>query len=191
MQETEALRHFLERLKNLDIPFLIGGSVASSVHGHPRQTNDLDLAIQIDASNAARFLEEFEAEFTLTSSMIEQALNTHDEYRSFQMTHFESLLRIDCFIPTGTPFQEAEYARRVDLEILPGVYVPVVSAEDIVLRKLLWFELGGRVSDRQWNDIVAVLDVQAGLLDNSYLDEWADRLNVRQILDDARAQAIH
>jgi hypothetical protein len=49
----------------------------------------------------------------------------------------------------------------------------VTSAEDVVLRKLRWFDDGDQVSDRQWRDILAVLRTQAGRLDDAYLDSTA------------------
>jgi hypothetical protein len=188
--ETEAFKSFFQRLELLDIPYLVGGSVASSAHGHPRQTNDIDIAIQINETNADLFVEEFQGDFMLTDPMVREALSTGDEYRSFQMIHYESLLRIDCFLPIGTPLQQSEFARRVMLEILPGLEVPVASAEDIVIRKLLWFQLGGHVSDRQWNDIIAVLDVQGSRLDNAYLDEWTKKVGVYELLTKARTQVV-
>jgi len=59
----------------------------------------------------------------------------------------------------------------------------VKSPEDTVLRKLLWYRLGGEVSDRQWDDVRSVLDVQGDRLDMEYLRGWADRLSVRDLLD--------
>jgi hypothetical protein len=58
-----------------------------------------------------------------------------------------------------------------------------------VLRKLLWFREGGEVSDRQWRDILGVLREQRDTLDNAYLRTWADRLQLRALLDRAVAQA--
>jgi hypothetical protein len=63
------------------------------------------------------------------------------------------------------------------------------SPEDTILQKLHWYQIGNRVSDRQWNDIQGVLKVQRKSLDFEYLKEWADRIGVedllRQAYDDA------
>ncbi|RYG23528.1 hypothetical protein EON82_13710 [bacterium] len=64
------------------------------------------------------------------------------------------------------------------------------TPEDIVLRKLMWFELGNRVSDRQWNDIVRVLEVQSPTVDLGYLRHWATELGVAELLEEALAQRI-
>src|SRR5436305_423334 len=61
----------------------------------------------------------------------------------------------------------------------------VESAEDVVLNELRWYRLGGEVSERQWGDILGVLRVQAGLLDTIYLEHWAARLGLADLLDTA------
>ena len=52
-----------------------------------------------------------------------------------------------------------------------------------MLRKLLWYRLGGEVSDRQWEDVRGILSVQAERLDLDYVRDWADRLGIRDLLD--------
>lgn len=65
----------------------------------------------------------------------------------------------------------------------------LVSPEDIILNKLMWFRLGGGVSDRQWKDVLGVLKVQKNLLDKEYLQHWASELKVKDLLDKAFSQA--
>jgi hypothetical protein len=65
----------------------------------------------------------------------------------------------------------------------------VKSPEDSVLRKLRWFKDGGSVSTNQWRDVVEILRVNAGALEDAYLDEWAPRLDVASELASAREQA--
>ena len=63
------------------------------------------------------------------------------------------------------------------------------SAEDNLLRKLLWFRDCGGVSDRQWRDVLGILRVSGPGLDRSYLQQWAGRLGAGDLLDQAFAQA--
>jgi len=35
----------------------------------------------------------------------------------------------------------------------------ICSPEDIVLAKLEWYRMGGKLSDRQWRDILGVFDL--------------------------------
>jgi hypothetical protein len=71
----------------------------------------------------------------------------------------------------------------------PPEPIDVVSPEDIILHKLEWFRVGGETSDRQWGDVLGVLRVQAGRLDDTYLDHWAADLGVADLLTTARAAA--
>ena len=65
----------------------------------------------------------------------------------------------------------------------------ITSAEDVVLRKLRWFDDGGQVSDRQWRDILGVLRTQAGRLDDAYLDSTAREVGLADLLERARRDA--
>jgi hypothetical protein len=56
------------------------------------------------------------------------------------------------------------------------------SLDSIVLQELRWFRKGGGVSDRQWNDLLSVLKVQANALDYDYMKHWAAELEVANLL---------
>jgi hypothetical protein len=55
----------------------------------------------------------------------------------------------------------------------------------VVLNKVRWYRLGGEVSQRQWGDVLGLLRVQAGALDQDYLRLWAIELGVTDLLDKA------
>ncbi|HIP95637.1 MAG TPA: hypothetical protein EYH32_00295 [Anaerolineae bacterium] len=65
----------------------------------------------------------------------------------------------------------------------------LASPEDVILHKLDWFRLGGGVSERQWNDVLGVLKVQALSLDLAYLQRWAAELGLTGLLDQAFNEA--
>ena len=65
----------------------------------------------------------------------------------------------------------------------------IASAEDAVLTKLEWFEMGGRSSARQWNDILGIIGRQGTSLDLVYLRHWAGVLRVRDLLERALTEA--
>ncbi|MDP1922008.1 MAG: hypothetical protein Q8L14_37550 [Myxococcales bacterium] len=58
---------------------------------------------------------------------------------------------------------------------------------DTVLAKLSWYRQHGEVSDRQWADILGVLQVQVGRLDLTYLRRWATTIGVADLLERAPA----
>ena len=61
----------------------------------------------------------------------------------------------------------------------------VSSPEDIILSKLRWYRQGGGVSDQQWNDVLGVIAVQRDKLDLPYLREWAQYLDLSDLLERA------
>ncbi len=84
-----------------------------------------------------------------------------------------------------------EEARRAQPTLLePGTRpLRIASAEDAILTKLEWFEMGGQTSTRQWNDILGIMRQQGDTLDRPYMRQWADVLRVRELLEDALAEA--
>lgn len=44
-------------------------------------------------------------------------------------------------------------------------------------------------ADRQWHDVVEVLRVSGPAMDRSYLESWADRLHLREVLGRATGEA--
>ncbi|HZT80221.1 MAG TPA: hypothetical protein VFA26_08365, partial [Gemmataceae bacterium] len=61
---------------------------------------------------------------------------------------------------------------------------------DLILFKLRWYRLGNEVSEKQWDDVLSVLKVQAGRLDDAYLDRWAAELHVADLLAKARQESV-
>jgi hypothetical protein len=100
--------------------------------------------------------------------------------------HFESSLKIDLFVASQHPLGSYQLAhRRLEpTDLLGGdpIAVSVISAEDILLAKLLWYQEGGSVSERQWNDLLNLVRVQGDRLDRQYLDVQATRLGVSYLL---------
>ena len=184
------IEDFFTRLERTGIAYMVGGSYASSAHGKPRSTNDIDVVLRIDESMIDAFFSEFEQDYMVSKPTIEQALQSDEWFRSFQIINYASLLRVDCFVPVSEPFAASEFARRRRIHIYPGLEVWVSSPEDIVIRKLQWFVLGGSKSDKQWNDIVGVLEARSGILDDAYLDLWSGTLGVKSLLNDARSQVV-
>lgn len=172
----------------LDIPYMIGGSMASAVHGVTRSTIDADLIAEINPEQAQALVEMLDEAFYVDREMILDAIL----YRgSFNMIHLQSMFKIDVFIRKERPFERKQFERRT-LQVLanhPEQSAYVATAEDIILAKLEWYRQGGEVSDRQWRDILGVMKVQTGLLDVNYLTEWADELRVADLLQKALAES--
>ena len=53
-----ALLRLLAGLDRMELPYLVGGSVASSVHGFWRATNDVDFFVRIEGAQVEDFIAE-------------------------------------------------------------------------------------------------------------------------------------
>jgi hypothetical protein len=51
-------------------------------------------------------------------------------------------------------------------------------------RKLKWFRQGGEVSIQQWRDVLGLLNAHPGL-DRSYVETWAAKLQLAELLERA------
>jgi hypothetical protein len=77
----------------------------------------------------------------------------------------------------------------VNLPEAPGQPIVLHTPEDVILFKLRWYRLGNESSDQQWADILGMFKVQAGKLDQAYLDQWALDLGVTDLLHRARQES--
>jgi hypothetical protein len=50
--------------------------------------------------------------------------------------------------------------------------------------------MGNEISERQWRDVLGVLKMKSGKLDQAYLRRWARELKVNDLLDRAMTEAL-
>lgn len=181
----EALSAVLTAIEDLGLRYHLGGAYSSTIHGVPRQTLDADIVVDLPASLVSSLAERLRFRFYVDEERMRHAVERKTSVNAIDLT---SGFKIDLFIKGDGEFDELELRRSVTVELPQpgGRRVPIKSAEDIVLRKLQWFQEGGAVSDRQWNDVLGILRVQGGRLDAAYLDTWAERLGVEELLAKAR-----
>lgn len=172
-------------LDEVGVRYVVGGSLASTVHGEPRSTLDVDVAIQLTEAQLDPLYTRLAREFFVMREAVARAIEHHT---AFNALHRRTHLKVDVYVrpPTGIFASEIERARPV--EVAPGLALRIATAEDTILQKLRWYRLGGEVSDRQWRDVLGMLEV-APRLDDVYLDEWAGRLGLGDLLAQARVEA--
>ena len=179
------LARALGALDELGIPYAIGGSFASSLWGRPRQTMDLDINVFLDLEQAQGLAELLQGEFALSQGDMEDAIKGSAPFRSFQLLHIEEVFKIDAFVLDESPYTSELLRRRRFHEVAPGVGAAFLSPEDIVLTKLRWYVLGNRVSDRQLNDVVQVLEAQWSEFDFDYAKTWSGHFGIAEELETA------
>ena len=146
-----------------------------------------DLVADLQPEDLPRFLKSLEASFHFEVEEIAEAVRSRS---SFNVVHLATFVKVDVFLLQGGVFARQEMARRQRISVAgTDLELDVATAEDTVLQKLRWFELGGQVSEQQWLDVLGVLKVQGDRLDQPYLERWADILGVTELLARASEEA--
>jgi hypothetical protein len=174
-------------MERAQVSYFLGGSLASSLQGEPRATNDIDFVVDLRGPQIRPLIDALGADFDVDEEALREAVSRRSSWNIF---HVPTVTKLDLFILRQDPFDKSEFTRRRRMVLPPegrGLYIK--SPEDSVLRKLMWFRDGGGSATSQWRDIVQILRVSAGKLDPSYLDEWAGRLGVAPLLAKAREAA--
>lgn len=168
--------------EKLGVPYLIGGSLASTLHGMVRTTQDSDIIAEMRPEHLQPFVLALQDEFYIDEEMIAESIQHNS---SFNIIHRETMFKVDVFIPRPRPFLQAQLARaqRQTFSFETNISAKFASPEDTILSKLEWYRMGGEVSDRQWRDILGVLKTRAGELDLEYLRKWATEINVSDLLE--------
>jgi hypothetical protein len=174
-------------LEVLGLRYLVGGSVASSLHGVPRATNDIDLLVEVPGGRVDEIVGSHGQDFYVDADMIRDAVRRGG---TFNLIHLATGFKVDVFILTREESLQEEMRRREPHRVgdVPDV-VYFATAEDTVLQKLAWFRRGGGTSDRQWNDVLGVLKVKRGQVDVAYMTRWAESLGVHDLLERAMVEA--
>lgn len=175
-------------LERLGVPYLIGGSLASTLYGLVRTTQDSDIVAEMRLEHRQPFVSLLQGEFYVDDEMISEAIQRHS---SFNIIHRETMFKVDVFVPRPRPFLKSQLARAQKQVFIfeTEVSAKFASPEDTILSKLEWYRMGGETSDRQWRDILGVLKTRAGELELDYLRKWAGELNVADLLERALKEA--
>jgi acetolactate synthase regulatory subunit len=176
------LRTVTAALEGASIPHMVVGSFASTVHGKPRTTQDLDIVIDPTQETLDRFLGALDLDqFYVDADVARDALRRRSMFNLIEMN---TAWKVDLVIRKNRPFSVLELQRRIVLPIA-DVDVPTATAEDTIIAKLEWAKLGA--SERQLIDVAGILRVRAGALDFAYIEHWVEQLHLQESWSRARA----
>lgn len=163
----------IEALDSAGIPYMATGSFASSHHGRPRATQDLDIVIAPSAEQLRQLVSRLPRSQYYVSE--ETALNALKNEDQFNVIDSVSGWKVDFIIRKSRPFSESEFERR-SAAMIHGGRVFIASAEDVLLAKLEWAKRGG--SQRQIEDAAGILQVRGNDLDQRYVARWVAELGL-------------
>lgn len=175
-------------LEEMKVPYVIGGSVASTVHGLVRTTMDVDIIADLQAAHVEPFSNALSEQFYLDEASVRLAIAGKT---SFNLIHLKTMVKVDIFLPKAREFDRQQLARRVAERVHPESddTLWILTPEDVILAKLDWFRQGGNVSERQWRDVLGVIKTQGGRLDRQYLLDGAAQLKMSDLLARALLEA--
>ena len=173
-------------LESAKVPYMVTGSFASSAHGAPRATNDIDVVIAPTREQLLALLEHFPESGYYSNS--EEALGGLHNRSQFNVIDYGGLWKIDFIFRKDREFSEHEFSRRTIVEIA-GVPLYAATPEDVLISKLEWAKFGQ--SERQIDDAAGVIRVQANNLDLVYIRTWVAKLGLEHEWRIASVKAEH
>jgi hypothetical protein len=182
--EGALLRRIVGLLEEVSIPYMVVGSLASSFHGEPRQTRDIDIVIDPTPEALRRFVDLLPPDdFYADADAVTEAL---DRRTSFNLVEIHTGWKVDLLVRRDRPFSREELGRRIRVHAL-DTDVDIATAEDTIIAKLEWASEGQ--PERQLRDVVAILEAQGDGLDEEYIGRWVHALGIEDAWTRAREVA--
>ena len=187
ISQREFISRLIAHLSESKIRYMLCGSVASSFHGEPRTTKDIDLVIDCDRHQLQGFLQRADGDgWYASDTAAEEAI---EQRTMFNIIDPDSGWKADLIVRKDRAFSLCEFERRQSAPVFGGEYGTVVltTPEDTILSKLEW-SLDSD-SERQYRDALHVAIVGRETIERDYLRRWARELGVGELLDKLLAEA--
>lgn len=173
MSPDDVFRRLIAAFDHAEIAYMLSGSLAAAYYGAARSTQDIDFVVEATPAKLEALRQEmpqndYYVDFTAL-------LEAYRRQSLFNIIDLAAGWKIDLIFRKARPFSVEEFRRRRSVEI-HGISLFVASAEDVILSKLEWSKLSG--SQRQLEDVVAILRSRWELLDQTYLRKWIADLQV-------------
>jgi len=173
MTLEDLLRRLVPTLERVQVPYMLTGSVASSAHGMPRSTRDLDVVIAPTREQLLALMREFPSSNYYADE--QQALQALLRRSQFNVIDHATGWKVDFIIAEDSEYGRTALARRKAID-MSGNAVSVASAEDVLIAKLRWAKMRG--SERQLQDAAGIVSTQADNLDVAYVESWVRKFGL-------------
>ena len=175
MIQEDLLVKVIDRIRKLNIPYMITGAIAAIFYGKPRLTHDFDIITDIKPEIIPKLIDAFKDEFYISLEAIQKAVDRHN---MFNMIQHDSGIKVDFWMLSDNEFDKKRFERRKKHTYIKKDIV-FSSPEDIILIKILWFK--EFKMQKHLDDALGILEVQQSL-DLNYLEKWAEKLSIQSLL---------
>ncbi|MEO5965353.1 MAG: hypothetical protein ABIR11_07810 [Candidatus Limnocylindrales bacterium] len=132
MTFAELLAEVIDRLDRAAVPYMITGSLASTFHGEPRATRDIDIVIDPSPAGLDRLVDGLrDGGFYVDRDAAEDALRDRTSFHAIG----DAAAKVDFIVRRDRPFSREEFARRRQVDLL-GTLGFIATVEDVILVKL-------------------------------------------------------
>lgn len=171
----EFLRRVAAALDSNGVPYMLTGSLASSMYGIPRATNDIDVVIAPTREQLLSLVQLFQRlGLTVESEAAIAALRARSQFNVIDLTRG---LKVDLIVRRERDFSVTEFDRRETHEV-GGMSLTLATPEDVLIAKLEWSKMGD--SERQLVDVAGIIKMQRETLDFAYIEQWVESLELQQ-----------
>ena len=178
-EQLDVLKLVAERLHRADIAYMVSGSVALNYYAQPRLTRDIDIVVALRREDAERVINLFAEDFYIDADAVRHAIA---QLGMFNIIHYDHIIKVDCIVRKDTPYRQEEFARRIAVAI-DGATIWLVTAEDLLLSKLVW--AAESHSEIQLQDVRNLIRSVVDF-DWTYIERWADALTIGELLHEVR-----
>lgn len=173
------LKMVTQRLEESGIPYFISGSIAANYYTIPRMTRDIDVVVELRDPGVEKFIEIFKEQFFVDEEVIKNEIHKNG---MFNLIHKEFFIKIDFILRKPSPFQDNSFRRRQKV-LIEGASMWFISAEDLILAKLLWAK--DSHSQMQLRDVQNLLKTFSPI-DLVYINFWVSKLQLEDVYHEAQ-----
>ncbi|MEA3475402.1 MAG: hypothetical protein U9R23_03005 [Candidatus Cloacimonadota bacterium] len=167
--EFDILFDIINRFNEINIPYMLTGSLAMNYYAEPRMTRDIDFIIVLQPKMKIGLIQKFKDDYYISEKAFSEAI----KYNSmFNIIHKQSVIKADLIIRKNSEYRENEFKRRKKV-IIQGHSIYIVSKEDLIISKIFWSRESK--SEIQKRDIINLLNDN---YDKNYLIEWLKKIEL-------------
>jgi hypothetical protein len=132
--ELDIVRDVSMRLDGAGIAYMLTGSMAMNYYAQPRMTRDIDLVVALAPADADKVVDLFRPDYYVSPEAVRDSVLSET---IFNLIHNESVIKVGCLVRKTTPYRQAEFERRQQIEI-DNFSTWIASKEDLIISKVFW-----------------------------------------------------